>query len=169
MLGMVAPLRVHLDEATRAAVAAAYERTRGAVERTNCQMVLLADEGRTASEIAPLVRRSPDQVRRVLKRFGTESVAGLAPRKAPGRPVQVPPTWLAELGRVIDLDPRSVGVPSAVWTTRLLATYLAGVTGHRTGIETVREHLHRLGYVCKRPTWVLKRKATEQPDWAAKG
>src|SRR2546423_831004 len=38
-----------------------------------------------------------------------------------------------------------------VWTTRLLADYLARVTGHRTGIEAVRVHLHRLGYVCKRP------------------
>lgn len=166
---MVAPLRVQLDEPTRAAVADRYERTHGAIERTNCQMVLLADEGRTAAQIAPLVRRSPDQVRRILKRFQTQGLAGLAPRKAPGRPVQVTPAWLAELQRVVAVDPRSVGVPSAVWTTRLLADYLAGATGHRTGLETVREHLHRLGYVCKRPTWVLKRKATEQADWAGKG
>ena len=71
--------------------------------------------------------------------------------------------------RASQLTASSVGVPSANWTTRLLADYLAGATGHRTGIETVREHLHRAGYVCKRPTWVLKRKAAEQPDWAGKG
>jgi hypothetical protein len=39
------------------------------------------------------------------------------------------------------------------------------VTGHRAGIEVVRVHLHRLGYVCKRPTWSLKRKSTEQAGW----
>jgi transposase len=77
----------------------------------------------------------------------------------------VTPTWLAELQRVIELDPHTVGVDSAVWTTRLLATYLERVTGHRTGIEAVRMHLHRLGYVCKRPTWSLKRKSTEQAGW----
>jgi transposase len=73
--------------------------------------------------------------------------------------------FVAELQRVIDLDPRSVGVPSAVWTTRLLSTYLEQVTGLHTGIETVRVHLHRAGYVCKRPTWSLKRKSTEQAGW----
>ena len=68
-----------------------------------------------------------------------------------------------------ELDPHEVGVPSAVWTTRLLADYLAGATGHRAGIETVRLALHRLGFVCKRPGWSLKRKATEQPEWAKNG
>jgi transposase len=162
---MTAPIRLRLDQATRSAVSESYEHTRGAVERTNCQIVLLADEGRNAPEIAWLVRRGPDQVRTVLHRFQAEGLDGLAPRKAPGRALEVTPAWLAELRRVIDLDPHSVEVPSAVWTTRLLSTYLERVTGHHTGIETVRIHLHRLGYVCKRPTWSLKRKSTEQAGW----
>lgn len=164
-MAMPAPLRLRLDQRTREAVAERYERTRGAVERTNCQIVLLADEGRHAPEIAWLVRRGPHPVRKVLRRFQAEGVAGLRPRKAPGRAVQVPPTWLAELQRVIEVDPHTVGVDSAVWTTRLLADYLGRVTGHRTGIEAVRVHLHRLGYVCKRPTWSLKRTASEQAGW----
>ena len=162
---MPAPLRLRLDQTTREAVAERYERARGAVERTNCQIVLLADEGRHAPEIAWLVRRGPHQIRKVLRRFQAEGLAGLVPRKAPGRAVQVPPSWLAELQRVIDLDPHAVGVDSAVWTTRLLADYLAEATGHRAGIEAVRVHLHRLGYGCKRPTWSLKRKASEQAGW----
>jgi transposase len=165
VLAMPAPLRLRLDQRTREAVAKRYEHTRRAVERTNCQVVLLADEGRHAPEIAWLVRRGPHQVRNVLRRFQTEGLTGLAPRKAPGRAVQVTPAWQTELQRVIDLDPHSVGVDSAVWTTRLLADYLARVTGHRTGIEAVRVHLHRSGYVCKRPTWSLKRTASEQAGW----
>jgi len=47
-----------------------------------------------------------------------------------------------------------------------LAVYLAERTGHRFHLETVRRHLHAAGYVCKRPTWTLKRKAEEQPEWA---
>ena len=159
------PLRLRLDQETREAVAERYERARSAVERTNCQMVLLADEGRSLTEIAWLVRRGREQVRTVLHRFHSEGVSGLAPRPRTGRPLGVTPAWLTELQRVIDLDPHTVGVDSAVWTTRLLAHYLARVTGHRTGIEAVRVHLHRLGYVCKRPTWSLKRKATEQAGW----
>ena len=162
---MPAPLRLRLDQGTREAVAARYEQAGSAIERTNCQMVLLADEGRSITELAWLVRRGREQVRKVLHRFGAEGLAGLAPRKRTGRPREVTPAWLAELERVIELDPHTVGVDSAVWTTRLLADYLARVTGHRAGIEAVRVHLHRLGYVCKRPTWSLKRKSTEQAGW----
>ncbi len=139
------------------------------IERTHAQVVLLADEGRTVTEIAWLVRRGRDQVRKILRRFRSEGLAGLAPRQRTGRPLGVTPAWLAELQRVIDLDPHRVGVDSAVWTTRLLADHLERVTGHRTGIEAVRIHLHRLGYVCKRPTWSLKRKATEQAGWVKNG
>jgi transposase len=67
---------------------------------------------------------------------------------------------------VIELDPHMLGVNSANWTTPLLADYLAAQTGHRVCIETVRAHLHRATYVCKRPTWTLQRKAEEQPEWA---
>src|SRR5919202_1043958 len=144
---MAAPLRLRLDQTTREAVAERYEQTRDAVERTNCQIVLLADEGRLASEIAWLVRRGPTQVRKILHRFQNAGRAGLTPGTHPGRPIEVTPAWQAELRRVIDLDPHSVGVDSAVWTTGLLAEYLATATGHRAAIETVRVHLHRAGYV----------------------
>jgi transposase len=169
MVAMPALLRLRLDQRTREAVAEQYEQTRSAVERTNAQVVLLADEGRSITEISWLVRRGREQVRTILRRFQSEGVAGLTPRPRTGRPLEVTPVWLAELTRVIELDPHTVGVDSAVWTTRLLADYLERVTGHRAGIEVVRVHLHRLGYVCKRPTWSLKRKSTEQAGWVKNG
>jgi transposase len=153
---MPAPLRLRLEQELREAVAERYEHARTPVERTNCQVVLLTDEGRTVTEIAWLVCRGRDQVRKIVRRFRSEGLAGLVPGKHTGRPLGVTPAWLAELERVIELDPHTVGVDRAVWTTRLLADYLERVTGHRTGIEAVRVHLHRLGYVCKRPTWSLK-------------
>ena len=88
---------------------------------------------------------------------------------APGQAVQVTPAWLSELQRVIELDPHTVGGrqrgvdhPPA---GRLPGTH----DGASDGIEAVRVHLHRLGYVCKRPTWSLKRKSTEQARWVKKG
>ena len=73
---------------------------------------------------------------------------------------------VGELVRVADQDPHQVGVDSALWSCRLLADYLHGATGHAAGIETVRIALHRAGFVCKRPRWVLTRKAQAQPGWA---
>src|SRR5918911_5705433 len=125
MLPMPAPLRLRLEQDVREAVAERYEQAGTPIERTNCQIVLLADEGRSVAEIAWLVRRGRDQVGTILHRFECEGVNGLVPRKHTGRPLGVTPAWLAELQRVIDLDPHTVGVDSAVWTTRLLADYLA--------------------------------------------
>src|SRR6266705_2817827 len=95
---------------------------------------------------------------------GERARRGAAP--APSRPATPLPVWEAELVRVADLDPHLVGVDRALWTCRLLADYLAGVTGHAAGIETVRIALHRAGFVCKRPRWTLQRKAHAQPGWA---
>jgi len=166
---MTAALRVPLDDAAWQVLAERFEQTRDADTRLRYQMVLLAADDHTAPQIAPLVRRGTATVERVLHRYLTNGPDGVPHRPRPGRSSPAPPSWEAELRRVIDRDPHTVGVPSANWTTGLLARYLATVTGHQTGLETVRQALHRVGYVCKRPRWVLDRKATEQEDWPLKG
>jgi transposase len=160
------PLRVTLDPAGRAELERRYQTTRDAETRTRYQMVLLAAQGHTAAQVAPLVRRSPDTVRRVLNRYLAGRPDAVPHRPHPGQPPHWPAAWQQELVRVAELDPHEVGVDSALWSCRLLSDYLAGVTGHRAGIETVRIALHRAGYVCKRPRWVLHRKAQAQPGWA---
>jgi transposase len=166
---MPAALRVQLAEEERAELERHYETARDAETRTRYQIVLLAADGHRVPQIAPLVRRSRDTVRRVLRRYRDGGAGDVPHRARPGRPTAVPAAWEAELRRVIEVDPHTVGVDSANWTTRLLADYLARLTGHRTGIETVRVQLHRAGYVCKRPTWTLQRKAEEQEGWAKNG
>jgi transposase len=165
---MPAPLRIVLDDATRQTVAARFEQTHDAETRLRYQMVLLAADGRTAPQIAPLVRRSRATVERVLGRYLREGLDGVPHRRRPGRRSPAPPQWAAELARVIELDPHAVGVPSAVWTLRRLRDYLAQVSGHHTSLETVRQALRRLDYRCKRPVHSVKRKAQEQPDWPKK-
>jgi len=162
---MPAALRLSVSEDAHAALVRGFETTRDAETRLRYQMVLLAAEGQTVPQIAPVVRRHPTTVQRVLHRYLAEGLAGVPHRPRPGRPPEVPAAWTAELCRVIEWDPHTVGVPSANWTTTLLAAYLAQTTGHRTGIETVRVHLHKADYVCKRSTWTLQRKAEEQEAW----
>jgi len=163
---MPATIRIALTEDERRDLEQCFEATRDAEARLRYQMVLLAADGQTAPRIAPLVRRSVDTVQRVLRRYQDQGAAGVPHRPRPGRASLVPAAWKEELCRVIEEDPHTVGVDSANWTTRLLAAYLAKTTGHRTGIETVRLHLHRAGYVCKRARWTLQRRAEEEPEWA---
>ena len=148
-----------------AAVRERYESAADAETRTRYQMVLLAADGQTAPQIAQVVRRSRDTVVRVLRRYRTGGADAVPHRPHPGRPRLVTAAWEAELWRVIELDPHEVGVPSANWTTGLLAAYLAQETGIAVDPETVRQRLHRLDYVCKRPTWTVEHKAHEQEGY----
>jgi transposase len=154
-----------LDAATLAEAERRYNATADAETRLRYQIVLLAQQGHTVSQITHLVLRSHDMVLRVLKRFRAEGLDAVPRRQAPGRARTVTPAWVAALLRVIDRDPHEVGVQSANWTTGLLADYLARATGIAVDPETVRLYLHAHGYVCKRPTWTLKRKAEEQEGY----
>jgi len=142
---MAAPLRVTLDQAARDELDRRYQTTRDAATRTRYQMVLLRAEGHPVLEVAHLTRHSPDTVRRVLKRYLAGGPDAVPHRPHLGQLPHYPPGWEAELARIADLDPRSLGVDSALWTCRLLADYLAEVTGHRAGIKTVRIALHPAG------------------------
>ena len=156
---------VLLEAAVRTEAEQRYAAAHVAATRTRYQIVLLAADGRSAEEIAAVVRQSTSTVWRVLQRYRAGGLDAVPHRPRPGYRGRIPAAWEAELRRVIELPPREVGVDSATWTTTLLAAYLATTTGHRFHLETVRAHLHAAGYVCKRPTWTLKRKAEEQPGW----
>jgi transposase len=167
--GMTAAITLPpLDAEMQAELRRRYEETDHAETRTRYQMVLLAQRGQTAPQIARLVLRSEDTVERVLKRFLAGGPDAVPRRTSPGRGRTVTAAWEAELLRVIELDPHEVGQETANWTTELLAEYLGQQTGIQVSEETVRVYLHAHGYVCKRPTWTLRRKAGEQADYVGK-
>jgi transposase len=148
---MAPPLRVMLDQAAKTELERRYQTTHDATTRTRYQMVLLRAEGHPVAGVAQLTRCSPDTVRRVLKRYLAGGPDAVPHRPHLGQPPHWPPAWEAELVRVAELDPHEVGVDSALWTCRLLADYLHGVTGHAAGIETVRVALHRPGLCASGP------------------
>jgi transposase len=154
-----------LDEATAADLRWRYEAAPDPETRLRYQMVWLAHLGQHVPAIAQTVLRSRDTVARVLHRFLAGGLDAVPRRTAPGPARTVTPAWEAELRRVIELDPHAVGVPSANWTTRRLADYLARQTGIAASQETVRLALHAHDFVCKRPTWTLERRAAEQPGY----
>jgi len=144
---------------------AAFNATTDAETRLRYQMVLLAHQGKTAPEIGRLTLRSHETALRAVRRFAAGGLAAVPRRAGPGVAPTVTDAWRAELLRVVDLSPRAVGVDSALWTTRLLADDLARATGVAVSLETVRRRLHAAGYVCKRPTWTLKRRAEEKAEY----
>jgi transposase len=163
---MTAPITLpSIDEPTLSEVCRRYEDTSDAETRTRYQILLLSLRGHTSSQIAHIVLRSQDTVVRVLKRFLTGGLDAVPRRTAPGRERRVTAAWEAELLRVIELDPHEVGQDTANWTTGRLAEYLGQRTGIQVTEETVRVYLHAHNYVCKRPTWTLRRKAEAQAHY----
>jgi len=163
---MTAPLTLPLlEKPMLAELRRRYEETTDAETRTRYQMLLLSLRGQTSSQIAQTVLRSQDTVVRVLKRFLSGGLDAVPRRTAPGRERRVTTAWETELLRVIELDPREVGQETANWTTERLAAYLGQQTDIQVTEETVRVYLHAHGYVCKRPTWTLRRKAEEKADY----
>ena len=154
-----------LNEQTLSDIRCRYDETSDAETRTRYQMLLLSAQGQTSTQIARIVLRSQDTVVRVLKRFITGGLEAVPRRTAPGRERTVTEVWEAELVRVIELDPHEVGQDTANWSTEKLAEYLGQHTAVQVTEETVRVYLHAHDYVCKRPTWTLRRKAEEKANY----
>ena len=166
---MTAPITLpRLDAATLTKLRQRYEETPNVESRTRYQMILLAQQEYKVPQIARIVLRSEDTVARVLNHFLAGGLDAVPRRSPPGRERRVTAAWEVELLRIIELDPHEVGQETANWTTELLAKYLGQQTGIQVSEETVRVYLHAHGYVCKRPTWTLRRKAGEQADYVGK-
>jgi transposase len=90
-------------------------------------------------------------VRRWLKRYQAEGLAGLTDLPGGGAPAKVTDAYQTLLEQSVRQRPRSLGQPYSLWTLQRLADYLAAQTGIRVGIETVRLHLKAAGIVMSRP------------------
>ena len=150
---MRTPLEIpELTAAEAEALDTLYRKTRQVRLRTRAQIVLLAGEQRlTAPTIARMVREDEQTVRRWLKRWLAEGVAGLQDRPMPGGPAKITEAYRAQLLAAVRQRPRSLGQPYSLWTLQRLADYLAELTGLRLSYETVRVALKAGGIALSRP------------------
>jgi transposase len=147
------PIRVPpLKDSQRDELDQLYRTTKDPRLRTRAQMVLLsAEQGRNAPEIAGIVRESEVTVQRWLKRYLAEGIEGLKDAPRPGRAPTVTDAYRTELLGAVRRRPRSLDLPYSLWTLQRLADYLAEKTGLRLSDETVRQTLKKAGIVLSRP------------------
>src|SRR5829696_7017681 len=102
---------------------------RGALEarvRIRALMVLLAAErGMVAAEIAVIVRQHEETVRRWLVRYRAEGPAGLADVVRVGAPPEGTPAYRERPPASVRRRPRALGLPFSLWTGGRLADHLA--------------------------------------------
>ena len=132
-------------------------------------IVLLATELDTQIEVARVVHCSTATVSETLARYQAGGRSALRRRRSL-RPGSARRTlaWQQALAEAMEQGPAACGVPRPTWTAPLLASYLTEQTGITVGERTVRRGLESLDYVCRRPTWIVRHKAEEQPDYLPK-
>lgn len=125
-----------------------YDSTRDVRVRTRAQMILLAAEQRlTAPQIATIVRRDRQTVRRWLKRYQSDGVAGLQDAPRSGAPGKVTASYQQQLVQLMQNRPSNLGLPFGSWTLKRVARYMEKKTGIRVSYETVRLYLKDAGII----------------------
>ena len=141
-----------LSPERQAELEAVYRKTKDPRVRTRAQMVLLsAEQGLAAVDIAPIVREDRSTVWRWLKRYLAEGVEGLKDEPRAGRPADITQAFRTELVAAVRRRPRSLGLPYSLWTLQRLGDYMAEKTGQRVSTETVRRVLKKADIVLSRP------------------
>jgi transposase len=118
--------------------------------------VLEAASGRPIAEIARLLRTSRVSVYHWIERYDqARDPTCLADHRGGNRPSP----WTEELQAVLRCSlgqrPDHFGYQAVEWTVALLQDHLARWAGERPSATTIRRQLHALGYVWKRPRYVL--------------
>ncbi len=151
-----------VPSADLAALDQVYHATREVRIRTRVQIILLAAEQHlVAPQIAAIVRKDEQTVRRWIKRYQAEGIAGLADAPRPGGPTPLTAAHRERLLQLVRQRPRSLDLPFSVWTNQRLADVLAEETGMRVSDETVRRALAQADSVLSRPQHTI---TSSDPD-----
>jgi transposase len=158
-------IRVHLTDEERQDLRLRARREVGRVSE-RIHFVLLSDRGYSSPQIADLFGYCAAMVRDWLERYLAEGVEGLYDKPRSGRPPTLAATAEAALEETVSQSPEALEVLATVWTAGLLALQLVPVVGSLLHPETIRRHLHRLGWRWRKPKYESPRK--EDPQQEAK-
>ena len=155
-----------VSSAELAALDQVYHATREVRLRTRVQIILLAVEQHlVAPQIAAIVRKDEQTVRRWLKRYVADGLAGLADAPRPGGPTKITAAYRERLLHLVRQRPRSLDLPFSLWTNQRLADVLAEETSIRASDETVRRTLARADIVLSRPQHTI---TSPDPEYLVK-
>ncbi len=129
-------------------------------------MVLLAaEQGLVAAQIATLVRHNEETVRRWLLRYQAEGLTGLEDSPRCGAPAKVTPEYRDQLLLAVRRSPRSLGLPFSLWTADRLADYLVEQTGVRMSQRSIYRLLQAGGIRLSRPQHTI---SSPDPEYRLK-
>ena len=161
------PLRVKdLSQEEHAELDRLYRTAKTPRVRERAQMILLAvEQDMLAHEIASIVRRDEQTVRRWIKRFNAEGTNSLEDRPRSGVDAKVTPAYRKRLLEVVRRRPRTLDLAFSLWSLQRLADFMAEETSIRVSHETVRRVLKTDGIVLSRPQHTI---TSPDPEYRVK-
>jgi transposase len=155
-----------LSEAERRELKLRARREVGRVSE-RAHMVLLADRGYGAAQIAAIFECSEGTVRQWLARFESGGLEGLRDLPRSGRPRKADAAAREAIRRAVERPPGDAGYAFGCWSVVTLCGHLAGRLGLALSRATVRRALIGLGYRWRRPKHVLPEDPAAGPKlWA---
>lgn len=146
---------IYVEQLSTAQVAeldTCYRTTKSIRVRTRAQMILLSGEKQLVPpQIASLVRKDEQTVRRWIRRYQAEGLVGLEDAPRPGGEQKTTPAYRPRLLEVVRHRPRALDPPFSLWTLQRLADFMAEETSLRVSEETGRRALKAGGIVLSRP------------------
>lgn len=133
-----------------------YQRDLTPRVRERLEMVKAIALGHDLAMIVAWSGRSAVTVRRWVRRFLSQGLAGVADARRSGRPPRADAAYRQALEIALATPPPDLGLPFDVWTSGRLSAYLAETTGVRIAPGWLRGLLARQRFACGRPKHTLK-------------
>lgn len=134
--------------------------------RERLEMVKAIGLGYRRETIEGWSGRKARTIRRWVRAFACQGIAGLADAPRSGRPAEADAAYLQALERAVDTPPRDLGLPFDVWTSARLSAYLTETTRVRITPSWLRHLLARRRFASGRPKHTLQH--LQDPDDVAR-
>jgi putative transposase len=106
-------------------------------------------------EIAEIVGRDYQTILEWARLYNEYGLEGLRLGKPPGRPSSLSDDQLGELKRTVQAHPRKLDLPFSNWSLKSVIKWVKDGFGVVFSKEGIRKVLHKLGFVCIKPSYVF--------------
>jgi transposase len=150
-------IRIRLPQEESQRLDLAFREETDSKYRDRIQIVRLAARDRPHKDIAQDLAVTPRTVQRWLNAYLERGLDGLRPRKAPGKPGNIPADLADEFKRWVIEGPARQGLDRANWTHEELADHLLKTRGIRTSRPAVGRFCRKLSIRLYRPSYHYER------------
>jgi len=127
----------------------------------NATIILMSGVGRSKPSIANDLGCSIGTVDNIRHRYRLRGLAGLEPRKPPGRTSRATPAYRAALRSALQTPPQELGYGFSVWSLARLNAHLHRRTGINFSDDQLGRIVHQEGFSFQRPKHAMKGKRNE--------